>query len=244
MKKEVLKYIFSVLFLSLVCFIARGQEPRQKKEQRQDQGQNQNDELFVQEEVKEPLQLKGISFGVNIGRFSDYVFMPDRVSYESALNVNVSNKFYGVIEAGYATTNLKKDNYGYLSEGYFVKAGMDKNLLKKYPSDFLGIGFRIGNAQFSHSASNITIESEHWNTTQSSVENNAHSFYWFEVSFGIKGEIFKNLYLGWSGLVKINMTSIDDTFTPYNIPGFGKYSGTVKLGVNYFIIYQIPFNRN
>ncbi len=237
MKKEVLKYIFSVLFLSLVCIIARGQE------QKQEQQKNQNDELFVQEEIKEPLQLKGISFGVNIGRFSDYVFKPERVSYESALNINISNKFYGVLEAGYATTNLEKDNYSYLSEGYFVKVGMDKNLLKKQPSDFLGIGFRIGNSQFSHSASNILIESEHWNTTQTNVENNSHSFYWFEVSFGVKGEIFENLYLGWSALVKIKMTGVDDDFTPYNIPGFGKYSGAVKLGVTYYIVYQIPFNR-
>jgi Domain of unknown function (DUF6048) len=235
MKKEVLKYIISVLFLSLVCIIAQGQE-REKE-------QNQNDDLFVQEEIKEPLQLKGISFGVNIGRFSDYIFMPERISYESALNINISNKFYGVIEAGYATTNLDKDNYNYLSEGYFVKVGMDKNLLKKYPSDFLGIGFRIGNSQFSHSASNIVIESEYWNATQTSVENTAHSLYWFEISFGIKAEIFTNLYLGWSGLVKIKMTGIDDAFTPYNIPGFGKYSGVVKLGVNYYIYYQIPFNR-
>ncbi len=231
MKKAILKYIFSILFLSLVCTIARGQE------------QDQNDELFVQEEIKEPLQLKGISFGVNIGRFSDYVFKPERVSYEGAFNINLSNKYFGIIEAGYATTNLNKDNYNYLSEGYFIKAGMDKNLLKKYPSDFLGIGFRIGNSQFSHSASNIVIESERWETTQTSIENESHSFYWLEASFGLKGEIFKNVYLGWSALVKINVSGIDKDFIPYNIPGFGKYSGSIKMGVNYYIYYQIPFNR-
>jgi len=235
MKKEVLKYIFSILFLSLICIIARAQEDVKE--------QDQNDELFVQEEIKEPLQLKGISFGVNVGRFSDYIFKSDRVSYESAVNINLSNKYFAVFEAGYATTKLDKDNYSYLSEGYFVKAGMDYNLLKKYPSDFLGVGFRFGNAQFSHSAGNIVIESEQWGASQTLVENSAHSFYWFEASIGIKGEIFNNVYLGWSGLVKIGMTGVDDNFTPYNIPGFGKYSGTVKLGVNYYIIYQIPFNK-
>lgn len=237
MKKVILKYIFSILFLSLVCIIAKGQE------QRQEQEQNQNDELFVQEEIKEPLQLKGISFGVNIGRFSDYVFKPDRFSYEGAFNFNLSNKYFGLVEAGYAETILKKDNYNYISEGYFIKAGMDYNLLKKYPSDFLGIGFRIGNSQFSHSASNIVIESEHWEETQTSIEETARSFYWLEASFGIKGEVFKNVYLGWSALVKINVSGIDENFKPYNIPGFGKYSGAVKLGVNYYIYYQIPFNR-
>jgi hypothetical protein len=229
MKKEVLKYIFSILFLSLVFTITRGQE--------------ESDELFMQEEIKEPLQLKGISFGINVGRFSDFVFKPDRVSYEGSFNINLSNKYYGIVEAGYATTKLNKDNYSYLSEGYFVKVGFDKNLLKKYPSDFLGIGLRLGNAQFSHSASNIIIESNRWGTTQTNVENNAHSFYWLEASFGIKGEFFKNVYLGWSGLVKIKMSNVDANFTPYNIPGFGKFSGSIKLGVNYYIIYQIPFNR-
>ncbi len=197
----------------------------------------------MQEEIKEPIQIKGVRFGLNVGRFSDYIFKPERISYEGSVDLNLSNKYFGVIEAGFSEVILNKDIYDYRSNGYFVKAGMDKNLLKKYPSDFLGIGFRIGNAQFSHSASNIVTESERWSTTQTSIENESHSFYWFEASFGLKGEVFKNVYLGWSGLVKIKMSSVDENFIPYNIPGFGKYSGSVKLGVNYYIYYQIPFNR-
>jgi Domain of unknown function (DUF6048) len=231
MKKAIFKYIFSILFLSLVCTITRAQDQEQK------------DELFVQEEIKEPLQIKGVRFGLNIGRFSDYIFKPERISYESSVDLNLSNKYFGVVEAGYAKATLNKDSYNYISDGYFIKVGMDKNLLKKYPSDFLGIGFRIGNSNFTQSASDIIIESERWGTFQSSIENTAYSFYWFEASFGLKGEVFKNIYLGWSALVKIKVSSIDENFIPYNIPGFGKYSGAVKLGVNYYIYYQIPFNR-
>lgn len=204
----------------------------------------QGDEMYAPVEEKEPLELKGIKFGVNIGRFSDYLFKPERVSYETSFDFNLSHKYYGVFEAGYSEIELKKDNYLYRSDGYFMKVGMDYNMLKKQPTDYLGIGFRLGWTDFSQSASNIFIESNHWPASSTSIDPKSLNTYWLEISLGIKGEVFKNVYFGWSGLVKIRVAGENDlNVQPYDIPGFGSASKGINLGANYYIFYQIPFNR-
>ena len=116
----------------------------------------QDDEMYAPVKEKEPLELKGIKFGINVGRFSDYLFKPERVSYETSFDFNLNHKYFGVFEAGYSEIELKKDNYQYLSDGYFFKLGMDYNMLKKYPSDYLGMGIRFGWADFSMYARRVS----------------------------------------------------------------------------------------
>lgn len=225
------KYIFSLLLLFISFSFSFGQD---------------NDTLFAPVKVKEPLVFKGIKLGVNVGRFSDYLFKPDRFSYEGSIDFNISHKYYGVIEAGYSELTREEDNYTYYSDGYFYKVGLDFNMLKKHPTDYLGMGFRVGRADFSHSADNVLIEDARWGTSLESISIDSKSYntYWLEVSFGLKGELLKNVYFGWSALVRVGISGRkDNEFQPIDIPGFGKGANTVNLGANYYIYYQIPFNR-
>ncbi|MFC2096474.1 DUF6048 family protein [Bacteroidota bacterium] len=225
----IFKYIFSLLLILVSLSFSFGQE----------------DELYAVEEEKEPLELKGIKIGVNVGRFTDFQFKPERFSYEASFDFNLSNKYFGVIEAGYSEINLKEDNYTYISDGTFIKAGMDYNMLKKYPSDYLGMGVRIGRADFKHSANDVLIVDEHWPANGLTIDSKSYNTYWLEISFGLKGELLKNVYFGWGATVKIAMSGRKDSaFQPYDIPGFGKGSSGINLGANYYIYYQIPFNRN
>ncbi|HAF29060.1 MAG TPA: hypothetical protein DCG75_08425 [Bacteroidales bacterium] len=226
---DLLKYIFSLSLVLISVSFCFGQE----------------ENLYAPKEEKVPLVLKGIKLGVNVGRFTDFQFKPERFSYEASLDFNLSNKYYGIIEAGYSEIDLKKENYNYSSEGNFYKIGMDYNMLKKQPSDYLGMGFRIGRADFTQSANNILIEDDHWPSFTTAIDSKSYNMYWLEVSFGLKGELFKNVYLGWAAMVKIRMTGGKDAaFQAYDIPGFGKGESSINLGANYYIYYQIPFNRN
>ena len=124
---------------------------------------------------------------------------------------------------------------------------MDYNMLKKHPTDYLGMGFRIGRADYKHYANNVIIEDDQWgiSTESISIDSRSYSTYWLEASFGIKGELLKNVYFGWAATVKIAVSGRKDPdFQPIDIPGFGKGTNTVNLGANYYIYYQIPFNRN
>lgn len=223
-------YIFSLSLLLFFSIYSYGQD---------------KDSLYAPIKEKEPLVLNGMKVGINIGRFSDYLFKPERTSYEASFDFNLSNKYFGVIEGGLSETNIKKDNYQYSSEGTFVKAGVDFNMLKKYPSDYFGIGVRLGRAAFKHSATKLTYENIHWPTQSLSIDSKSYTTYWLEVSLGIKGELLKNVYFGWSALVRVGISGRkDEQFQPYNIPGFGKGTNAINLGANYYIYYQIPFNKN
>lgn len=223
------KYIFSLTLLLVSFSICFGQEENR----------------YAPKEEKVPLVLKGVKFGVNVGRFTDFQFKPERFSYEASLDFNLSYKYFGVIEAGHSEIDLKKDKYTYHSDGSFFKVGFDYNMLKKYPTDYLGMGVRIGRADFKQSANNILIENEHWPSYATSFSSRAYNTYWLEVSFGLKGELLKNVYFGWAAMVKIRMSGGKDAaFQPYDIPGYGKGESSINLGANYYIYYQIPFNKN
>jgi len=222
------KYIFS-LFISLLSL---------------SYSYAQDDSFYAEKTVKDPLQLKGIKLGVNVGRFSDFQFKPDRNSYEASVDFNLSNKYFGVVEGGYSEISFSKDIYSYDSDGTFLKIGLDYNMLKKFPSDFLGIGLRLGWSSFSHTADDIEIDINHWGTESFSSISNSFNAYWFEASFGVKAEIFKNIYLGWAGIVRAQITGGKSSdFQPYDIPGYGDGSKSLHLAANYYIYYQIPFNR-
>lgn len=204
----------------------------------------QDDNLYAPEEEKVPLVLKGIKLGINVGRFADIQFKPERFSYEASFDFNFNDNYFGIFEAGYSEIDLKKDNYHYLSDGTFFKLGMDYNMLKKHPTDYLGMGFRIGRANLNQSANSILLDDNHWPTYSTSLNSKSYNTYWFEVSFGLKGELLKNIYFGWSAMVKVRITGGKDAdFQPYDIPGFGKGENAINLGANYYIYYQIPFNR-
>lgn len=228
MQKDLFKYIFSIILTVCTYSFSFGQD----------------ENLYVQDKEKEPLQFKGVKFGVNVGRFSDFQFKPERFSYEASFDFNISQKYFGVVEAGYSEIDLEKDNYHYFSEGTFFKVGLDFNMLKKYPSDYLGLGFRIGRANFSHSARNVIINDDHRGAYTGSIDERSYNTYWLEASFGVKGELFKNVYFGWSALFRLRVSGgKDGDFQPYDIPGFGKGENAINLGANYYIYYQIPFNR-
>ncbi|OFX83617.1 MAG: hypothetical protein A2W99_15415 [Bacteroidetes bacterium GWF2_33_16] len=219
-----LRYIFSILLFFVFSFQLMAQKTDEKK--------------------KDGWEITGIKIGMDVGRFSNFLFKPEQTSYAGSLDVGFNNKYFIIAEAGYSEINLDRDNYNYISDGTFYKIGLDYNMLKKYPTDFLGAGFRFAYSTLEHSANNIRFESEHWGSYYTEKESETNQTMWLEASFGLKGEIFKNVYFGWSAIIKVRFYGgTDDKFQPYDIPGFGKAANSISIGANYFIYYQIPFNR-
>ena len=64
---------------------------------------------------------------------------------------------------------------------------------------------------------------------------------WAELLAGIKVNVYKNFYMGWSLRYRIRMNIKKAEHTePWYIPGFGKNNST-NLGVTYSLIYKLPF---
>jgi hypothetical protein len=94
----------------------------------------------------------------------------------------------------------------------------------------------------SHSADNIAVNSGYWgNYTDGSVAKNSIKAYWIEIGMGLRAEIFKNFFMGWSFNGRIMIKKSKDIYMdPYNIPGYGNGSKKSAIGFNYSIYYRIP----
>jgi hypothetical protein len=218
--KKTSKYFFSILFFVFYLISGYSQE----------------------------LRVKGIRFGVDISRFALLYFAPERTNYEVSADFEIKRNIYPAIEYGTQSVNLKKSTYNYYSEGTYVRFGTDYNFqknVKENAYDMIFGGIRFGMATFTHYAENITIENNYWgNYFYGSVAKKNLKAYWIEASAGVRAELFKNFFMGWSlrGRILIKKTG-DEYMYPYNIPGFGKGNKKSRLGFNYSLYYRIPIYK-
>jgi hypothetical protein len=64
---------------------------------------------------------------------------------------------------------------------------------------------------------------------------------WGEAVVGLKGELFRNFYMGITVRAKMMLSHTSyNTMTPYIIPGFGKGFYRFNAGLSYSILYAIP----
>lgn len=192
---------------------------------------------------KEPWSFETLRLGYEIGKFSDYIFLPERQSYGGSLELTFNNKHFVTVIAGVSNYQGDKSHYQYESNGAYVIAGIDRNMLKKKVNDALTAGLRIGYASFSHEMTNITFDAGRWGDYPFSIPKEDGYALWTELSVGIKAELFKNFYIGWSVQARLLINSNYDNFEPIDIPGYGKTGNSLRLAARYSIYYAIPFRK-
>lgn len=202
-------------------------------------------ESYAQEDS---LVSRGYRVGFDVSKIILPFFIPETKGYEFLADLQISNKLFIAGEYGISRAKLGTDsyNFNYNLNGTFMKIGIDKNMLKKNEgaeNDVVFVGARYSFSGFKHKADNIYVQDDHWHDIVGAetieYSQNAH---WIDIVVGIKTEILKNLYLGWTirGMVKIRMKE-NNIMTPYIIPGFGKGDKKSSFGFNYAIYYKIPF---
>ena len=67
---------------------------------------------------------------------------------------------------------------------------------------------------------------------------------WFELNVGIKVKIVWELWIGVDGrLMFAEKATGSPNLEPYQIPGFGFASRSSSWGLEYYIMYRIPFGK-
>ncbi|MDD4489655.1 MAG: DUF6048 family protein [Paludibacter sp.] len=169
----------------------------------------------------------------------------DIYQYESAIQAEINNRFYPVFEIGYAGANkLTTSGINYQGNAIFYRLGMDFNLIKnqidknKFTNYFL-IGARLGHTNFNYKMQNITFENEYWdNNFQKNIQGESFNL-WFEISAGIRVEIYKRVYIGWTARIKNLITKTDlGDYKPWYIPGFGINGDGSVWAFNYMLGYK------
>ncbi len=178
--------------------------------------------------------------------FQKTVLNSDAYSFLGSAQLNLKNKYYPTIEAGMGGADKTSANgIQFKTTGIFGKIGLDVPVFRPAENStqknnvFLA-GVRLGMSQLNYSLYNLTLTDEYWGGTETiNMESINDTKFWFEVNAGLRVEVFKNIFMGWSVRNRrlINRAKPGET-APWYIPGYG--TGTDSgWGFSYTLGYKI-----
>jgi len=199
--------------------------------------------LFAQSE-----RVKGLRLGVDISRFALPYIQAEHEGYEVSADFEIKRDIYLAGEYGVESINLEKETHNYISDGYYFRAGFDKNFMKSEdPSEYEMVfgGLRYGFASQTHSGNTIIIYDPYWvSESSANLSDAACQTHWIEIVGGIKVELFRNFFMGWSVRGRIRLAhSGYSIMEPYNVPGYGNGAKKSNLGLNFSLYYRIPLYK-
>ena len=226
--QKIYVYISSLIFCMFACN-AEAQTTKKK----------------VKEVDNTPL-FNGVSIQADAASLlSPLLFGGERYSYEAGLQVDLKHKYYPVFELGYAGANkISNNDIEFKTSGLFGRIGVDFNFIKpkkdaKPTTNLFLVGVRLGMSSSPYSISNVKIIDNYWGGNEIlNYPDQISSKVWFEVVAGIRVEVLKNFYMGWTVRNK-NMLTQDATgaVAPWYVPGFGLNNGG-NWGFNYNLGYK------
>lgn len=194
-----------------------------------------------QDTINYPLKIK---IGLEVSGPVIYFIDNNILITEGFLSVDLNEVKSVILAAGYSKNSISETNYSYTSNGVFVRAGIDFNLMKPKKTRGLywgGIGFRYGVSHFTFETP-FFEHINYWGTTSSAVSSETSWAHYLEASPGIRAEVFKNVSMGWSVNMRIMLyKGTGNDLKPLYIPGYGQGEKNVNIGMSYFISWNIPY---
>ena len=212
-------------------------------------GQTLNDSLSIAKE-KVPITLR---FGIDL-------FLPVTSQFDDNLNgfevvgdLRIKENIYLSTEFGSLERTQQSELINFTSSGSYVKLGADLNMYKNWTgmNNQVYLGIRLANSFYKHNINNYVL----YRTTRVLEEEVVSSGYstgeipklnaqWIEFIAGMKVQILKNTYLGFSiRLNRLLSNSDSENFGILYIPGFNRVTDDNIFGssFNYTLTYSIPF---
>jgi len=177
---------------------------------------------------------------------SNFIYKGERFGYEAGVYANLKHKYFPSFEMGFAGANkTSNDALSFKTSGLYARVGVDFNLIKpkkdKIPTNNIFFaGIRIGFAPFSYTYTNAIVQNDYWGTAISqNIDNVTTTKVWFEIVAGMRVEVLKNIYMGWTVRnKKLFGEDVPGELSPWYIPGFGVKGEGSSWGVNYSIGYR------
>ena len=194
---------------------------------------------------------RGLRVGADLSKFVLPLLYPETKGYEFLADLQILDNIFIAGEFGISNTKLGTDsyNFSYKLSGSYFKLGLNKNILKPDDvtrNDLIFFGARYSFSVFRHKATDINITDEHWDEViVVETEEIPLKCHFIDITAGVKTELFKNIYIGWTirGMIRLKLES-DNIMAPYFIPGFGKGDRKASIGFNYSIYYRIPYKTS
>jgi hypothetical protein len=190
-----------------------------------------------------------VRFGFDAGSYIWEKFNDSR-AYIFYSDINFYKNYYVYLESGYFEHLTDTSLLTYLTNGSYIKLGIDYNLYQNWldMDNDIGIGLRFGHAAYDYQLKKIRINQPGAIYTPDihyvDKKFNNLSANWLEINAKVQTELFFHIYLGYAVSVKklLSYTSPDDFETSF-IPGFNQKNSysNFGFGMQYFISYQLKF---
>jgi hypothetical protein len=201
------------------------------------------EQIFAQDTLLIPLKIK---VGFEVSGPAIYYIEKKNLNAEAYLAVDLNEKISAYLGAGYLDFKYSQYNYSFLNKGMFIRTGPDFNLLKPEKSMgryWVGIGLHYGLSVYNSEYPSFQKDN-YWGAVSSSIAQKTDWGHFIEVAPGVRAEIFKNLNIGWTiSLRMLLYTSGGSNVRPIYFPGFGNGTKTISAGLNYFIVWNIPYKK-
>lgn len=230
-QQRTLKYIISSLFV-LFVYTMNGQE----------------------EQIKDTTAYKqsyGFRVGLDISRPIIQSIQKEDLGLEITGDYRISNSLYLATELGYESEPTKEDYVQFHTKGSYIKLGANYNAYENWQgmSNEVYFGLRYGYSAFSQKLMQITaVDLDNYfgayEATPDKTYDNLQA-HWMELHFGLKVEVFRNLYLTTAiQFKKLLSQKKPENFANLYIPGYQSISlNNGGVGFNYTIAYLIPFKK-
>jgi hypothetical protein len=194
-----------------------------------------------QDTIQFPLKIKA---GIEAAGPIFYFIEKNNFIFEGYVSFDYSEKIAPALNLGYSDYNYSQYNYDFKSNGFFIRAGADFNLLapeKSMGKYYMGIGVRYGLSIFSSEFPSFHQEN-YWGNTSSYIPSETALGHFIELSPGVKTQIIKNITIGWNISLRFVLSSGTD-IKPVYMPGFGDATKIFSPGLGYFISWNIPYRK-
>lgn len=212
--------------------------------------------MAQQEQKKDSVPPKieryGIRVGVDVVKLGRSFFEKDYRGIELVGDYKLTKKHYISVELGNEQKTTDDEQLNFTTSGTYLKAGFDYNAYKNWigMENMIYVGLRYGVSSFSQTVNEYEI----YNPNNYFGENpvlpgdkyEGLSAQWAEFVAGVKAEVFKNVYVGFSFRVNYLVTDKrPDNFDNLHIPGYGRtYNGSFGAGLNYTVSYFLPLYKS
>ncbi|MRH99052.1 hypothetical protein GH721_00780 [Kriegella sp. EG-1] len=222
-------------------------------------GYAQSDSLTIKQKDTSVVykQKYGIRFGVDLSRPVTGLLATDYSGIEFVGDYRLNYKLYIAGEFGNEKKTKQETLYNFTTSGSYIKLGVDYNTYANWygEQNSIYVGGRYAFSSYSQTLNSYQPydADRYWyadDFPQGSVvpqEFDGRSASWLEGVVGIKGELFANIYLGFSARIGFLLSNAnrDTNFHDLFIPGFNKVTDGSKFGVgyNYTLTYFLPLYK-
>ncbi|MCC5920878.1 MAG: DUF6048 family protein [Cyclobacteriaceae bacterium] len=187
----------------------------------------------------------GVRVGIDALNLGYGTFNPRWQRYEVHGDIDI-DKYLLSLDLGTHTFNetSEVDQLNYNMSGSFFRVGIDYNVL--YLDSAMNaffVGLRHGRAAFSE---NLRSNFPHpiFGDVVTDASNPSVNGSWWEMAFGFKAQVYKNIYMGYTLSMRIFPSASGQTeMGTYWVPGLGRVEEGINFGFNYHIMYRIPFRQ-